>query len=170
MFLVVPSFATDTEEWGGPANGLRMSVSIVSVEGGVEDVRLVLQNTGDKDLAVLTGFRVGSNCEIFPYFGLLLKDRQGAVQAVRREMGVGSGGFKPCTVVHHPGEDRSFREPESHFVVAPDTHHQLPAVLAQGGEFWVEFEPRAESVKAGCGGIPCWLGKIVSNTLVLPAH
>jgi hypothetical protein len=171
MFSVIPSFAADVRNWGQPVSGLRMSASIVGLEGGAGNIQLALQNTGDKDLAVRIGYRRGdsSNCQVFSYVRFFFKDGEGTIRTVRHVAGAGSGpASQPCTVDLHPGEERAFREPVSRFIIDPA--QRLPDILAQRGEFWIDYEPRADSVKAGSGGVPCWLGKVVSNTLVLPTH
>ena len=167
MFSAVPSLAADAVEWGQAVNGLRISISIVPVEGGSGDIQLAFQNTGDKNLAV--GISYWVNCQAFQYAKVFFKDSGGEVRTVRRSGGmVGGKGY--CAVSLPPGEERSFRQPERIFLFNPGVAHSL-ANLSQPGELWVEYEPPAASVKDACGGsVPCWLGKVVSNTLVFPAH
>jgi hypothetical protein len=177
LIAAIPGLAAETVEWGQPVNGLRISVSIVPREGRAGDIRFALQNTGDKDLAVRIGYtkRVdGTNCKVFGFLKLFFKDGEGVVSTVHFLVGASSGPApKPCTVVLGSGEDRSFREPTSSFLVDSDRHHRVLAdIPPQRGELWVEFEPGTErdQAKAGCGRVPCWLGKVVSNTLALPVH
>jgi hypothetical protein len=155
MLASVHSYAADAAEWGQAVNGLRMSISIVPVEGGPANLLLVLQNTGDKDLTVGPLHFFGGHCDVFDYVNLFWKGG-GVVWPVRPQRG-GSVTFRPCTVALHPGEEFSFRENQRVF-----------AALAQAGEFWIEYEPRADATKAGCRAVPCWAGKVVSNTLVIP--
>lgn len=165
MFSAVPSLAADAVEWGQAVNGLRISISIVPVEGGPGDLQLAFQNIGDKDLPV--GISYWVNCQAFQYAKVFFKDSEGEVRTVRRTGG-GVGGRRNCAVLIPPGAERSFRQPERIFVFNTPTHSL--ATLSQPGELWVEYEPPAASVKDACGTVPCWLGKVVSNTLMLPAH
>jgi hypothetical protein len=155
MLLAVHSYAADAAEWGQTVNGLRMSISIEPVEGGPANLLLVLQNTGDKDLSVGPFHEVGGVCDVFDYVKMFWKGG-GVVWPVHPQRG-GSVTFRPCRVALHPGEECSFR-----------AHERVFAALAQAGEFWAEYEPRTDAAKAGCGAVPCWAGKIVSNTLVIP--
>jgi len=153
MFFAVHSYAADAAEWGQAVNGLRMSISIVPAEGGPGYIKLVLQNAGNKDLSVGPFHTVGGVCDVFDFVNVFWKDSGGAVSVVRRTRG---GSSRPCSVPLFSGEERSF--------VKPISFEALP----QRGEFWAEYEPRADEAKAGCGAVPCWAGKIVSNTLVIP--
>lgn len=169
VVAALPAFASEAAEWGPAVNGLRISISIVPAEGRAGDIQLALQNTGSEEFAVRIGStkRIdGTGCKVFGPVKVFFKNGEGAVRVVRLSSTAGSGPApRACTVVLHPGGERSFREPLSIFSNIPA--YGFPD-LSQRGELWVEFEPRADSVGAGCGGPPCWLGKVVSNTLVLP--
>jgi hypothetical protein len=172
LIAALPAVAADAVQWGSTVNGLKMSValSIDSTKNG--EIRVTLQNLGDKDILIPLGMIVGK-----PHPTLLkttLKTPDGNIpRIIYTGIGFVSGYAEAMTIGLRAGEAYTVSTPLDLYYVL-DTSEKLVTFIGRRCQLWVELNvkenqcPNPTTLDPLRRTLPCWYGNVVSNVLQLP--
>lgn len=171
VLLFVLTAAADPAKWGSADNGLRSSVSF----GGKPDsrqIRVALDNVGEKDLLVPLGVKVG-----IPHLILLnifLKTANGEnPEVIYTGLGVIAGAVEPLTMGLRAGETYTVTLAMDLYYLL-EASEKLATFIKRQCQLWVELDvkedhcPNPTTLDPLRRELPCWHGKAVSNILQLP--
>ena len=98
---MLPTFAADPASWGPASNGLRISISLGKPTS--QEVRVALENLGERGILIPLGVRVGNPHMIF--FSVGLKTANGETpKAICTGLGAIAGAVEPLTMGLRAGE------------------------------------------------------------------
>lgn len=188
LISAIPGLAAETVEWGQPVNGLRLSISIQPSDASANPanpaIRVTLENVGDQYLLVPIGAVVVGNTH-----PMLLKiyatTPDGKTHSI---LGGGLAGvMEPWIISLRPQERFTVqRSISSYFLVddVPADFQGWPGLAALAGpekletlilrpcQLWVELDQQSGECpgpnKLNPAPVPCWHGKVASNTMRLP--
>ena len=172
LITALPAVAADGLQWGPTVNGLRISVALSNDATKDGEIRVTLQNLGDKDILIPLGVIVGN-----PHLILLkvfLKTSDGESQRVIYT-GIGGigGAVEPLTMGLRAGEAYTMSMRLGLYYVL-DRSEKLATFIKHRCQLWVELEvkenqcPNPTTLDSLRRTLPCWYGKVVSNVLQLP--
>jgi len=172
LIAILPTVAADALKWGPTVNELRMSVALSSDAAKHGEIRVTLQNLGDKDILVPLGMIVGK-----PHPTLLkttLKTPDGNTpRVIYTGIGFVSGYAEAMTIGLRAGEAYTVSTPLDLYYVL-DTSEKLVTFIGRRCQLWVELNvkenqcPNLTTLDPLRRTLPCWYGNVVSNVLQLP--
>jgi len=173
LIAALPAVAADAAQpWGPTVNGLRMSVALSNdaTKGG--EIRVTLQNPGDKDILVPLGITVGKAHPTL--LKITLKTPDGAPpRVIYTGVGVVAGYAEAMTIGLSAGEAYTISTPVDLYYVL-DSSEKLATFIGRRCRLWVELDvnenqcPNPSTLDSLRRTLPCWHGKVPSNVLQLP--
>ncbi len=168
LISAIPGLAAETVEWGQPVIGMRLSISIApAVASANREIQVTFEDVGDQNLLVPIGAVVGNTHPMFPKIYVTTPDGkthrilQGGLPGV-------AGSMQPWNISLRPQESYTVRMPISSFVL--DGSEKLETLILRPCQLWVELDQESAEcpVPNKLTPVPCWHGKVASNTMRLP--
>jgi hypothetical protein len=181
--LVVCSLAcaiAQTNEWGETIDGLRLSLAVVSADGGDVQIRVTVNYEGEKPLllpfAFITGERVSRH-----RLKLLISAADGEHTFSLDDPTIAiRGRFDPLVVPMVSHSSFVLKLPLAAWTRGRTNREELESVIHRNGLLWAELDCKYLGSTAlpplACplygypnpNVITCWQGKLTSNKLRLP--
>ena len=168
LIFAIPILAAGTVEWGQPVTGLRLSISIPPTDASANrEVQVTLENVGDQNLLVPIGAVAGT---AHPALMIYTTTADGKTHRILQGGSPGvAGAMKPWNISLRAQESYTVRMPiRSYFAL--DGSEQLETLILRRCQLWVELDQQSAEcpVSNKLTRLPCWHGKVDSNTLRLP--
>jgi hypothetical protein len=165
----IPGFAAETVEWGQPVNGLRLSISIPPADASANrEIQVTFEDVGDQNLLVPIGAAVGNTHSML--FKIYVTTADGKTHRILQGGLPGvAGSMQPWNISLRPQESYTVRMPISSYFVL-DGSEKLETLILRPSQLWLELDQQSAEcmVPRKLAPVPCWQGKVASNTLRLP--
>jgi hypothetical protein len=164
----VPGLAAETVEWGQPVNGLRLSISMAADPSANLEMQVTFQDVSDQNLLVPIGAVVGNAHPML--LKLYVTTANGKTHRILQGGLPGVAGYmEPWNISLRPQESYTARMPISSYFVL-DGSEKLETLILRHSQLWVEIDHQSAEcmVPKNLAPVPCWHGRVSSNTLRLP--
>jgi hypothetical protein len=167
LLAVRPGVATDPVKWGPADHGLRIAVSLGEKS---RDIRVTLENVGDKDILIPLGAIVGNPHPILLKVFVKRADTGTSPRVIYTGLGAVGGAVEPLTMGLRARETYTVSTPlDSYYVL--DGSEKLSRFIKRRCQLWVELDvrkdqcPNPTTLDSLRRTLPCWYGKVASNVL-----